>query len=127
MNEKQVKQHVPIIGMLHLVGGILFALAGIFIFLFLGGIGAVTDDPTAFRILGITGLTVGVFLVILSIPGIAAGYGLLRGRHWARSLAIAVGILQLINFPIGTIIGIYTFIVLAPSSAEEYFVSLEGA
>lgn len=127
MNEKQVKQHIPVIGMLHLIGGILFALAGIFVFAFLTSIGAVTDDPTAFRILGITGISVGVFLVVLSIPGIAAGYGLLRRRHWARGLAIAVGILQLINFPIGTIIGIYTFIVLAPTEAEEYFVSLEPA
>ncbi|NIP54556.1 MAG: hypothetical protein GWN30_36625, partial [Gammaproteobacteria bacterium] len=87
MNQKQVKQHVPIIGILHLVSGILFALIGIFIFLFLGGIGAVIDDPTAFRILGITGLTVGIFLVVLSIPGIIAGIGLLRRWHWARSLA----------------------------------------
>jgi hypothetical protein len=127
MNEKQVKQHIPVIGMLHLVNGFLSVLAGIFIFLFLSGIGAVIDDPMAFRIMGITGISVGVFLVVLSVPGILAGYGLLTRRHWARGLAIAVGILQLINIPIGTIIGIYTFIVLAPTEAEEYFVSLEPA
>lgn len=127
MNEKQLKQHIPVIGMLHLIGGILFALTGIFIFVFLTSIGAVTDDPVAFRIMGITGISVGVFLVVLSIPGIAAGYGLLTRRHWARGLAIAVGILQLLNIPLGTIIGVYTFIVLAPTDAEGYFVSLKPA
>ncbi len=127
MNEKQIKQHVPVLGMLHLVNGVLSVLVGIFVFAFLGGFGAVVDDPEALRIFGFLGILVGTFLLILSIPGIVAGYGLLKQRSWARSLAVAVGILQLVNFPIGTVIGIYTFIVLVQTEAEGYFVSLKQA
>lgn len=127
MNEKQVEQHVPILGMLHLVGGALFAVIGVFVFLFFSGIGAAVQDPEAFRILTVVGFTVGVLLVVLGLPGMAAGYGLLKRRPWARGLAIAVGILNLINIPIGTVIGVYTLIVLMQTGAEGYFVTLKQA
>jgi len=46
------------------------------------------------------------------IPGIIAyiltGYGLLNYKSWARILAIILATLNLILFPIGTAIGIYT-------------------
>ena len=127
MNEKQIKQHVRILGMVQVLNGVLSVLVGFLVFAFLGGFGAIVDDPIAFRIFGLTGLFVGVFMLVLSTPGIIAGYGLLKQRSWARNLAIAVGILQLMIIPIGTIIGIYTIIVLAQTSAETYFVSLKQA
>jgi hypothetical protein len=52
-----------------------------------------------------------------------AGYGLLKRTPWARVLALVVAILSLINFPIGTAIGIYTFWVMLQEEAAEYFVS----
>ena len=46
------------------------------------------------------------------LPGVIAyalaGYGLLKYKSWARILAIILAILNLILFPIGTVIGIYT-------------------
>jgi len=41
------------------------------------GIGAATGDAEATTVLGIVGTTVGALLVVLGIPGIVAGYGLL--------------------------------------------------
>lgn len=127
MNEKQLEQHVPILGVLHLVGGAISATIGIFLFLFLSGIGAVVHDPIAFRVLTVVGFTVGIFLVVLSAPGIAAGYGLLKRRSWARSLAVAVGAINLLNVPIGTVIGVYTLIVLLQDDEDGYFAALKGA
>lgn len=127
MNENQLEQHIPILGVLHLLAGALFAVLGIFVFVFLSGIGAAAQDPDAFRILTVVGLTVGVFLVVLGAPGMVAGYGLLKRRSWARGLAIAVGVLNLINIPIGTLMGIYTLIVLMQTDVQEYFVSLQKA
>ena len=50
--------------------------------------------------------------VCFFLPGIIAyvlaGYGLLKYKSWARILAIILAILNLILFPIGTAIGIYT-------------------
>lgn len=129
MDKKQIEQHVPILGALHLLGGALFVVLGVFIFVFLTGIGAAVagEDPTALRILTFTGLTVGILLVVLGLPGMAAGYGLLKRRAWARGLAIAVGVLNLVNFPIGTLIGLYTLVVLLQTDAEEVFVALKQA
>jgi hypothetical protein len=127
MNEKQIEQHVPILGVLHLVGGAMTALIGVSVFLFLSALGVAVQDEVAPRILGLIGIAVGALLVVLSVPSLVAGYGLLKRWSWARGLAIAVGILNLINVPIGTIIGIYTLIVLLSSSAEGYFASPRSA
>ena len=58
---------------------------------------------------------------MLAIPGLVAGAGLLARKSWARILAIVVGILGLVNFPIGTAIGVYTLFVLMQDAAAEYF------
>ena len=82
-------------------------------------------DPSApaeaARILPIVGISVGLLLAALALPGLAAGYGLLRHKPWARILAFVVGVLSLLNFPLGTIIGIYTFVVLMQPAAADYF------
>jgi hypothetical protein len=64
---------------------------------------------------------VGLLMAALGIPGLLAGYGLLTRKPWARVLAMVVGILGLLNFPVGTAIGIYTFWVLTQPAASEYF------
>jgi hypothetical protein len=60
---------------------------------------------------------------VLAIPGLVAGYGLLARKAWGRVLAIVVGILGLINFPVGTAIGIYAILVLLQEGANGYFMS----
>lgn len=39
--------------------------------------------------------TDGGFLILISIPGIVAGIGLLKYKSWARILAIILGVLNL--------------------------------
>jgi hypothetical protein len=123
LNEQQLQQHVNVLGWLHVVGNAIMLLLGCFVFALLWGIGLITGEPEATRILGIVGTTVGALLVVLGIPGIVAGYGLLRRRTWGRILAMVVGFLGLVNFPLGTAIGIYTFWVLLQEAATEYFAS----
>jgi hypothetical protein len=60
-------------------------------------------------------------MAALGLPGLLAGYGLLTRKPWARVLAIVVGILNLVNFPVGTAIGLYTLWVLTQPTATEYF------
>ena len=69
------------------------------------------------RILGIIGFSVGALLVVLGGPGLAAGYGLLHRKPWARMLALVLGILNLVNIPIGTVMGVYTLWVLLDDRA----------
>jgi hypothetical protein len=122
LDAQQLAQHVTILGWLFIVGHAFFLLIGLFVFLLLSTIGAVSGDPQATVILGIVGTGVGVLLGILAVPGIVAGFGLLARKVWARYLAIVVGVLNLINFPIGTLIGLYTLWVLMQESAADYFV-----
>ena len=49
------------------------------------------------------------------------GWSLLTRRPWGRVLAIVVAVLSLIKFPLGTALGIYTLVLLAPrASAAEW-------
>lgn len=121
MNPRELQQHVTILGWLYLVGHAVFLAIGLFVFVLLTGIGVASGEPEARNILSIIGVAVGLFLALLAIPGLAAGYGLLQHRPWARMLTIVVGILNLVNFPIGTAIGVYTLMVLTPDTATEYF------
>jgi hypothetical protein len=58
---------------------------------------------------------------VLALPGLAAGYRLLKRQAWGRILALVVGFLDLVNFPVSTAIGIYTLWVLLQDSAATYF------
>ncbi len=64
---------------------------------------------------------IGGFLLVKGVIGIIAGWGLLDRQPWARILAIVLGFLSLIHFPLGTALGVYTLWVLLPSFSEmEY-------
>jgi hypothetical protein len=123
LNERQLQLHVTILGWLYIVGNAIFLLIGAFVFMLLAGIGVASGDSQAMAILSIVGTVVGALLAVLAIPGLVAGYGLLARKAWGRVLAIVVGILGLINFPVGTAIGIYAILVLLQEGANGYFMS----
>ena len=96
--------HVKVVGWLWIVNGvvgILMAIIGLTAINWPGNIPSPRDSII---------VTSGVLCLFL--PGIiadfVAGYGLLNYKSWARLLAIVLAILNLILFPIGTAIGIYT-------------------
>lgn len=121
MQDAELRQHVTILGWLHLAAAALSILLGLFLFFLLGGIGLAVNDPHASPILGIVGALVAGFLLLISLPGVFAGYGLLQRKPWGRFLAILVGALHLANVPLGTALGVYTFLVLTKPEAEAFF------
>jgi hypothetical protein len=66
-------------------------------------------------------------MVLLGFPGLLAGYGLLKRKPWARYLALILGVLELVNFPVGTAIGVYTLLILLQESATDYFAPQQPA
>ena len=60
-------------------------------------------------------------LVLLSAPGIIGGMGLLKRQSWARILVLVLGVINLINIPFGTALGIYTIWALTHRETEELF------
>jgi len=94
---------------------------GVFALFFLTGIGIAAQDADAARVLGMIGTGAAIFFGALALPGFAAGYGLLQRRVWGRVLGIIVAVLDLINIPIGTAVGLYALWVLTHQEAEGYF------
>ena len=121
MDSEEGHLHVRVVGWLHIVGALLLIATGIFLFLFFAGMGAGAEDPEAFRILGAIGFSLVVFMMLMAVPGLVAGYGILKRRSWARVIGIVVGALDLPLFPIGTVVGAYTLWVLTDNSSKDYF------
>jgi hypothetical protein len=63
-----------------------------------------------------------VFLnVLLAIPMVMTGMGLLRIQGWARTMGMVVCALAIISIPVGTMIGAYGMWVLTSMEVEPLF------
>lgn len=122
-------QHVKTVAILNIVLGVLGILVAFVIAVFLGGIGAMisaaeggSDDAVAGGlVMGGIGMIVAAVFVVLSIPGLVGGWGLLQFRPWARILVIVISALNLMSFPIGTAIGVYGLWALLHRDSEPLF------
>ena len=126
-----MRDHVRILAYLHIVFGALGTVAAVIVLFVFGGIAGIVGasnpgDPQAWHvampILGIVGLVISAFVLLLSLPGIIAGFGLLKFRPWARLLMIVLSALNLLSIPIGTALGIYGLWVLLQAETERLFV-----
>jgi len=108
-----VRNHVRVLAYLHIVFGSLGLLCGLVVLLIFVGAGGIVGVNLDVRhisipVIGIAGLAIcAFFMLLLSIPGIIAGVGLLKFRPWARILAIVLCTLDLLHVPLGTMLGIY--------------------
>jgi hypothetical protein len=119
-------QHVKILGTLHIVLGALGAFAAVVVLMIFGGLSAFvhmsdrsTDLPGP--ILGIIGILVFIALLVLSLPGLIIGIGLVQFRPWARIAGIVVSAFDLLGFPFHTALGIYGLWVLLNPETERMF------
>ena len=58
-------------------------------------------------------------MLFISIPSLIAGFGLLNGQKWALVMALVLGCLKILSFPIGTAIGIYSIWVYLESDKAD--------
>ena len=123
--EQDLHTHVQILGWLRIIGAALTAVIGLGLLMFLAGIGVFatweSGEAAPFWVLSMVSLFVGGLMVLLALPSLLAGIGLLRRKEWGRILALIVGVFDLFNFPIGTLIAAYSFYVLLQNSAAAYF------
>lgn len=127
MNGKDWELHISVLGWLYILGNIIYLVIGGVGLIFLTGIGIVSRDPEAVEVLSFIGGIGFVFFTLLAIPGLIAGVGLLKRQSWARILALVLAILGLVNFPIGTAVGIYALWVLLQTEVSDHFLPLKAA
>ncbi len=116
-----METHVKVVGWLNIVLSILAIAAGLCVAVVVIGGGVISQDDTAITVTGIVGMVLLGIALVLAIPGLIAGIGLLRYKNWARVLAIILGVLNLMNIPVGTAVGIYTLYVMLDDETSALF------
>ena len=123
-----MQDHVKVLAWLHIVFGVLGALAAIIILgiAVFGGsmVRMLAQDPEALLvapIVWIAGTVLSAIIMLCAVPGLVAGISLLELRPWARVVAIVISALHLFNIPVGTALGIYGLWVLLNPETEEMF------
>ena len=123
-----MQDHVKVLAWLHIVFGVLGALAAIIILgiAVFGGsmVRMLAQDPEALLvapIVWIAGTVLSAIIMLCAVPGLVAGISLLELRPWARVVAIVISALHLFNIPVGTALGIYGIWVLLNPETEEMF------
>lgn len=116
-----MEEHIKILGILYLAFSAVGLIAAFALFIIISGGGLISGDNTVITITTVVGTAIAGVLFILSIPGIIGGMGLLKKQNWARILVLVLGIINLINIPFGTALGIYTIWVLTNKETEALF------
>lgn len=57
--------------------------------------------------------------LIFFIPRLVIGIGLLNKAKWANIPALVYGVISLLNFPVGTVFGVYVILVFTAKKPEE--------
>ena len=105
-----MRKHVRILGWLQIIMGVIDLLIGAAAFGLLSGIGLLSGDPTAFGIMSVIGGFIGTLSLIMALPNLIVGVGLLRNwGGWVLVLAVILGFFNLAKVPWGTAVALYTF------------------
>ena len=117
-------KHITAVAAMHIGFGIFNIVAGLVLFLLLSGIGIFSNDKEAEFVLNIVGGSIATFLIVVSIPGIIGGIGLLKYKNWARILVLIISAIGLLNVPFGTALGIYSIWTIVQDETIKLFNSI---
>jgi hypothetical protein len=122
MNDK-----INMVGIVWVVLGVLTCLGAGFVMLgggaMLAGFASGGDHDAAVAgsmVAGFMGI-LAICILVMGIFEIVAGLALRKHRPWARIAIIILAILNILGFPIGTIVGIFSLIVLLSAEAKPVF------
>ncbi|MBZ2183535.1 MAG: hypothetical protein K7J46_02415 [Bryobacter sp.] len=101
------------------VGGGLFSL--IWLLANGGPAGLSNAFENASVVLGPIVVGISILNILLAVPMVLTGLGLLRVQGWARSMGMVVCSLAIISIPLGSILGAYGLWVLTSLEVEPLF------
>lgn len=123
-----MKQHVSLVGALHIgfgILGLIGALVIVFGFQFL--IEFVHEEPLAEKILSYVGNSLALIILFFSSLGVIGGIGLFTYKPWARILVMIVSAMNCLNVPIGTAKGVYSiWVLMQPETIELFDISKQS-
>jgi hypothetical protein len=118
-----METHVRVLAVVYIVFSALGTIAALMVATGASG----RDAAIALPVIGLTGTALFAFLLIVSLPGLVAGIGLLSYRPWARTLTLVLSALNVINVPLGTLVGVYGLYVLLSEEGARLFKPLPAA
>lgn len=124
---KVMADHIRIVAILHIIFGALTIMGALALMVVFGGIATFIgasgghDALPAVPIVGGIGIIICAVLLIVGVPGLVAGIGMLKFRPWARTLGIVVSAIDLIHVPLGTALGVYGLWALLSKEGEALF------
>lgn len=120
-----MQKHITLVGALHIGYSALQILGGLIALLFIlgGGLlgGLISEEEIVISIIFFIAGAIGTWLVLVSLPGIVAGVGVLRRWPWGRYMALVLAVIWLSNIPLGTTIGAYSLWVLVQDETTKLF------
>ncbi len=123
-----MQTHVKVLGVLFIVLSGLGILVSLTLMLAFGAAAGIVgasanahDAAIALPIIGLAGTALVIFLLVLSLPGLVIGIGLLKFKPWSRIAGIVLSALHLIHIPFGTALGVYGLWVLLNKETEPLF------
>lgn len=118
-----MKQQITMLGYIYIALSALGLLGGVIALLLIAGGGLLSGEEEAMVIMTMVGGVFACIVTAISLPGLIAGYGLIGFKPWARPLGMVLGVLNLFNLPLGTIVGIFTLYLLMQEEAAVLFES----
>jgi len=121
-----MEKHLPVVAWLHIALSAIGIIIALFLFGIIAGAGLLSKNEIAIAVTAVVAWSLAILIFILSVPGIIGGIYLLKRKEWARILLIIVAILDLLNIPFGTALGIYTIWVLMKDETVRIFKAAES-
>jgi hypothetical protein len=103
-----MQKNINIVAALQIGLSIFNLLIAFLIFTVLKVVGGFVDNPSGSTVLSLIADILAIIFIVISFPGILAGFGLYKRKEWARILTIILSVIELFSFPFGTAIGIFS-------------------
>ena len=122
-----MRSNITVLGWLHIVWhglGVITGIIAMIVLTLMGGFMGIAgghDAHVVTPIFMIVGLFVFTVTVVLSLPGLIIGWGLITLQPWARIGGIILSALNLTVFPLGTALGVFGLITLCDTQASDIF------
>ena len=111
--------HVKALGMANLIFGVCSIVLGLLALIVYGGPFGLYNSFMDYMVLLIVGSV--LFHVLIGIPCIIGGFYLRSFTEWSRSLVIVTSALNILNLPVGSILGCYGLWVLLTPETDPLF------